>query len=119
MKIHSIKTLPNGIGLSIIEVDNSLAVQHFKHRFQVVLVVNNKRIFPRNKNKFLEFDENNYIYTLKSDVTSENVQVTEVLFYELLLCDRPLLDCMLMVSEYEVLEDQDLMVTLREDYFFN
>lgn len=97
--------------MSIIEVDNPIAVEHFIHRFQVILEVNGKKIFPKNKIKFLEFDENNYIYTLKSDSTKENVRVNEVLFYELLLCDRTLSDCMQMIEDF-------LITSLREIYFF-
>jgi hypothetical protein len=118
MKVYSTKTLSNGIGLSIIEVDNPIAVLHFTHRFQVVLIVNNKRIMPKNKNKFLEFDENNYIYTLKSDKTSENVQVNEVLFYELLICDELLLECELTVDELCLQDTEELFNSLHELYYF-
>ncbi len=122
MKVSKTKIISNGMALSIVEVDNSIAVKHFNDRFQVVLEVNGKRIFPRNKNKFLEFEENNYIYKLKSDNTGEIVSIDEVLFHELLLCDKTELDCELTLDEYDIefaiLNKEEQIDYLREEYFF-
>ena len=118
MKVSKTKTLSNGMTLSIVEVDNPIAVEHFNHRFQVVLEVNGKKIFPRNKNKFLEFEENNYIYTLKSDNTGEIVGIDEVLFHELLLCDREKLDCELSIDELTLLNTEELTKELHYQFKF-
>jgi hypothetical protein len=116
MKIKTTEKLNNGMELSIIEVDNPIAVEHYRHRFQVVLIVDGKKLFPRNKNKFLEFEENDYIYNLKSDKTNENVRINQVLFYELLLCDKSLQDCAIEIASYISLEDNDLITLLKEDF---
>ena len=118
MKVSSTKSLNNGMALSIVEVDDAIAVKHFKDRFQVVLEVNGHRIFPRNKNKFLEFENNDYIYNLKSDVTDENVRIDEVLAHELLLCDRNELDCTIEIDELSLLDDNELSTTLHSMYKF-
>ena len=118
MKVSRTKTLFDDIALSIVEVDHPIAVKHFNERFQVILEVNGKRIFPRNKNKFLEFEENNYIYTLKSDNTGEIVGIDEVLFHELLLCDRKELDCELSIDELTLLNTEELTKELHNQFKF-
>lgn len=118
MKVSKTKTLSNGMALSIVEVDNPIAVKHFNNRFQVVLEVNSKKIFPRNKNKFLKFEENNYIYTLKSDNTDEIVNVNEILAHELLLCDREKLDCELSIDELALLNTKELTKALHNKFKF-
>lgn len=118
MKVTKTKNLSKNIALSIVEVDDAIAVKHFIERFQVVLEVNGKKLFPRHKTKFLEFEENNYIYNLKSDVTDENVRIDEVLAHELLLCDRDELDCMLEIDELRLLDDNELSTTLHSMYKF-
>lgn len=118
MKVTKTKNISKNIALSIVEVNNPIAVKHFIERFQVVLEVNGKKLFPRNKNKFLEFEDNDYIYNLKSDVTDENVRIDEVLAHELLLCDRDELDCMLEIDELRLLDDEELSTTLHALYKF-
>lgn len=118
MKVTKTKNISKNIALSIVEVNNPIVVNHFKERFQVVLEVNGKRIFPRHKTKFLEFLENDCVYTLKSDITDENVRIDEVLAHELLLCDRDELDCMLEIDELRLLNDEELSTTLHSMYKF-
>ena len=118
MKVTKTKNLSKNIALSIVEVDDAIAVNHFNERFQVVLEVNGKRIFPRHKTKFLEFLENDCVYTLKSDITDENVRIDELLAHELLLCDRDELDCMLEIDELRLLDDEELSTTLHSMYKF-
>ena len=118
MKVTKTKNLSKNIALSIVEVDDAIAVKHFIERFQVVLEVNGKRIFPRHKTKFLEFLENDCVYTLKSDITDENVRIDELLAHELLLCDRDELDCMLEIDELRLLDDEELSTTLHSMYKF-
>ena len=118
MKVTKTKNLSKNIALSIVEVDDAIAVNHFNERFQVVLEVNGKRIFPRHKTKFLEFLENDCVYTLKSDITDENVRIDELLAHELLLCDRDELDCMLEIDELRLLDDEELSTTLHALYKF-
>lgn len=118
MKVTKTKNISKNIALSIVEVDDAIAVKHFIERFQVVLEVNGKRIFPRHKTKFLEFLENDCVYTLKSDITDENVRIDELLAHELLLCDRDELDCMLEIDELRLLDDEELSTTLHALYKF-
>ena len=118
MKVTKTKNLSKNIALSIVEVDDAIAVNHFNERFQVVLEVNGKRIFPRHKTKFLEFLENDCVYTLKSDITDENVRIDEVLAHELLLCDRNELDCTIEIDELSLLDDNELSTTLHSMYKF-
>lgn len=118
MKVTKTKNISKNIALSIVEVDDAIAVNHFNERFQVVLEVNGKRIFPRHKTKFLEFLENDCVYTLKSDITDENVRIDEVLAHELLLCDRDELDCMIEIDELSLLDDNELSTTLHSMYKF-
>ncbi len=92
--------LPNGLGLSIIEVDNPIAKTHFHKRFQVALVVDNKTRLPKLKKKFRNFKKNNYIYEIKSDVTGENVRVGEVLYHEKQICDKSYEECTTELMEY-------------------
>ncbi len=99
MKVVQTKVLNENLSLSIVEVDDALAVEHFTNRFQLILNAYGKRIFPKNKHKFLEFEEINYIYTLKSDKTDENVRINEIIFHELVLCDRELNDCELEMED--------------------
>ena len=118
MKVTKTKNISKNIALSIVEVDNPIAVNHFNERFQVVLEANGKRIFPRHKTKFLEFLENDCVYTLKSDITDENVRIDEVLAHELLLCDRNELDCTIEIDELSLLDDNELSTTLHSMYKF-
>ena len=118
MKVTKTKNISKNIALSIVEVDDAIAVNHFNERFQVVLEVNGKRIFPRHKTKFLEFLENDCVYTLKSDITDENVRIDEVLAHELLLCDRNELDCTIEIDELSLLDDNELSTTLHSMYKF-
>lgn len=98
MKISTNKTLSNGMTLSIVEVDNPIAIEHFNHRFQIILEINGKKIMPKSKNRYLEFEINNYIYKLKSDKTNQTLEVNELLFYELQICDNSLSDCQLEID---------------------
>jgi len=118
MIIKQSKTLSNGMRLSILEVDNPIAVKYFNNRYQVILEVNGKKIFPKNKNKFLEFEENNYIYNLKSDITQEIVHIDEVLAHELFLCDKNELDCMLLINEFCLQDTEELINNLYAIYKF-
>ena len=118
MKITKTKSLSNGIALFIVEVDDTIAVKHFNDRFQVILEVNGQRIFPRTKNKFLEFEDNNYIYNLKSDVTDENVRINQVLAHELLLCDRDEFDCELEIDGLNLLNNEEQYSALHSMYKF-
>ena len=118
MKVTKTKNISKNIALSIVEVDDAIAVKHFIERFQVVLEVNGKRIFPRYKTKFLEFLENDCVYTLKSDMTDENVRLNEILVHELLICDKTELDCMLEIDELSLLDDNELSTTLHSMYKF-
>jgi hypothetical protein len=120
MKITSHTDLPNGLGLSIIEVDNPTVVQHFDKRFQIAVVVDNKKILPKLKKKFLKFRSNNYVYSLKSEKTGENVRINEILYHEKQLCDRSWDDCTTELFNYISMYNQGLDVKkeLRKTYKF-
>ena len=94
MKIIKSSKLCNGYTLSIVEVDNVQAIEHFDNRYQLVLDTGNgKRIMPKNKLKFLNFNDDDSLYTLISDKTSEDIVVDTILYHELILCDRDYFDC--------------------------
>lgn len=97
--------LPNGMGLSIIEVDNPIAKTHFHKRFQVALVVDNKKHLPKLKKKFYTFESSDYFYRLKSDVTGENVHIDAVLYHEKLLCDKSYEDCTKEINKIKALSN--------------
>lgn len=120
MKVKTSETLPNGIGLSIIEVDDPIAVEHFQNRFQLVLVVKEKKILPKLKNKFKKFESCPYIYNLRSDKTGENVRVNEILYHEKQICDRSWDDCVTELMEYISMynRDENLKKQLKRVYKF-
>lgn len=56
--------------------------------------IKNKRYFPKNKQKYLNFKEfNDYIYKLKSDITGQEITMNPPLYNELQLCDMSLENC--------------------------
>ncbi len=94
MNIIKSSKLCNGYTLSIVEVDNVQAVEHFINRYQLVLDTGNgKHLMPKNKLKFLNFNDDDTLYTLVSDKTNEDIVVNTVLYHELILCDRDYFDC--------------------------
>lgn len=94
MKIIKTSKLCNGYKLSIVEVNNPQAVDHFQNRYQLVLDTGNgKHIMPKNKRKFQNFNDDAGIYMLTSDKTSEDVVVDTILYHELIICDRDYFDC--------------------------
>lgn len=94
MNIIKSSKLCNGYTLSIVEADNVQAVEHFINRYQLVLDTgNSKRLMPKNKLKFLNFNDDDILYTLVSDKTNEDIVVNTVLYHELILCDRDYFDC--------------------------
>lgn len=118
MKLRSIGIILNNIGLSIVEADDPIAIKHFDNRFQVVVVIKNKKIFPKLKKKFLSFKENNYIYTIKSDKTGNDIWVDEVLYHEKQMCDRSLEDCTTELLKYISIynQGQDLKKELKKTF---
>jgi len=108
MKIKSTHKLLNNMGLSILEVDNPIAKTHFNKRFQVALVIDNKKILPKLKKKFYEFETSDYLYELKSDITGENVRVDDVLYHEKLLCDKSYEDCTKEINEIKALSNNPI-----------
>lgn len=114
MKVSSSVTLPNGLGLSIIEVDNPVAVQHFDARFQICLEINNVRVLPKSKNKFCKFKKTNYIYALNG------IMVDEILWYEKHICDRTSEECTTELLNYLSMYNQgiDIKRELRKTYNF-
>jgi hypothetical protein len=99
----------------IIEVNHPIAVNHCTHRFQVILNKDGNKIFPKNKDKFLEFEKNDYIYHLESNTTGKRIKINEVLFHELLLCDKSLEECTTLIEN--MLRDTKQMTALYDiDY---
>lgn len=94
------ENLPNGMGLFIIEVNNPIARNHFLNRFQVVLIIDGKRHLPKLKKKFEEFKSSDYIYDIRSDITGENVRVSEIVYYEKLICDKSYEECTTELLEH-------------------
>lgn len=97
MRIISSTDVQN-MQLSIVEVNHPIAINHCTHRYQIILNKDGNKIFPKNKNKFLEFEENDYIYHLESKVTCKRITISQVLFHELLLCDKSLKECTVLIE---------------------
>lgn len=106
MKVNNTITLPNGIGFSIIEIEEKAITALFENRYLVVLEIREKRILPKNKQKFVKFKSNGDIYTLKSDVTFEPVQMDAILYQELKLCDQSLESCNTLILSYMAMYNQ-------------
>ena len=100
MRLRASKPITKKMGLSIVEVDNPTAVQHFDSRFQVVLEVDRKRFFPKLKNKFCSFEDDDYIYFLKSEKTGEPLMVNGILYHEKQMCDKTLEECTTELQNY-------------------
>jgi hypothetical protein len=120
MKVRTTETLPNGIGFSIVEVDDRQAEMYFDKRFQVVLELNNKRVLPKDKNKFCKFEENAYLYRLKSDRYDGMISLSGIPYHELMICDKTLEECTTELLEYISMYNQgtDLKRELKLKYKF-
>jgi hypothetical protein len=100
MKIISNQQLPNGIGLSILELDNSIIKTSFEDRFQVMVEIGGNRLLPKSKKKFLDFKDKNYLYFLNPEKGDMTIEVEPEIYYEKELCDRSWDDCIKIVMEY-------------------
>jgi hypothetical protein len=120
MKLRVSKPITKKVGLSIVEVDNPTAVQHFDSRFQVVLEVDKKRILPKLKNKFCSFEDDDYIYLLKSEKTGEQLLVDGILYHEKQICDKTLEDCTTELQNYIALYEKggDVEKVLKSKFNF-
>jgi len=114
MKVISTVNLPIGLGLSIIEVDNPIATQHFDKRFQVCLEINDKKVLPKSKKKFCSFNKTNYLYALNG------VMVDEILWHEMHLCDKTSEECTTELMNYLSMYNQgiDIKKELKKNYKF-
>jgi hypothetical protein len=74
-----------------------------------------KKILPMLKNKYLEFEKNNYIYSIV-DNNNQNVLVGQDLFFKLMIFDRTLNDCKQEVIGLLQLEEKNVLTKLRETY---
>jgi hypothetical protein len=118
MKVCSTQTLPNNIVFSIIEVENLNVQRFFDRRFQLVLEIGNKRILPKDKNKFCSFEDNTYLYQLKSDKYDGYVSLSGVPYHELMICHKSLEECNCTLMEYISMYNQgiDLKKELKKTY---
>jgi len=87
------------IELSIVEVNHPIALKHCTNRFNVVLIKKDDKIFPKKYQKFLEFEDNDYIYHLESKVMNKKIRINTTLFHELLLCDKSLEECTSLIED--------------------
>ena len=120
MKIHSSIILPNKIRFLIIEIDNYQIEKFFDKRFQLVLEINGRRIFPKNRRKFLQFTNKGYLYTLKSDKYNGEITLDTISYNKLQLCNKSLEDCNCEILNYMSMYNQglDLRKLLKETYKF-
>jgi|ERR1035437_1762268 hypothetical protein len=93
MKIKHSETLPNGITISIVEVNDYLIKDFLDKRFQILIEINGKRKFPMLKKKFMKFKDSGYLYTLKSDKYYGDMLLDAVHYHELQICDKTYEDC--------------------------
>ncbi|MFA5207454.1 MAG: hypothetical protein WC428_02240 [Candidatus Paceibacterota bacterium] len=121
MKIHTSITLPVvNIKLLIIEVDDNKVKNSFDNRFQLAVEFRGKRFFPKNKQKFLQFEDNNYLYTMLTNKLGTETYLNSELFFSLKLCDRLLEDVNTEAMHYISLYNQgtDLKKELKKTYKF-
>lgn len=100
MHIVETKNINNN-NISIVEVNDPIAIKHCSNRFEVILIKNNQKIFQKNKQKFLKFEDNDYIYQLKSNSTNEIINISPVLFHELLICDKSYEECTKLINDIQ------------------
>jgi hypothetical protein len=110
MKVNSTVALPNGLvrfhiveasGLGILLSGDSVDIASFiKNRFLVILELGDKRILPKDKQKFDKFKADDDIYIRYSDITFEPIKVDVVLNQELQMCDKSLEECNELILKY-------------------
>jgi hypothetical protein len=113
MKIKHSETLPNGIIISIVEIENYQIKEFFDKRFQVAIEVNGKRKFPMLKKKFMKFKDNGYLHTLKSDKCGEDISLGAVHYHELQVCDKTYEECTTEIMSYISMYNQG--INLKEE----
>ena len=122
MKVNFSYTLPNDIGISVMEVDDKIVKKNFNNRFQVVLEYEYKKIFPKEKKKYLKFKEKRIVEQLKSDINKKKtIELNQIQYFEKILCDKTLEQCNDEVLNYLQLynEDKNLFFrSLRENFEF-
>jgi len=122
MKVNFSYTLPNDIGISVMEVDDKIVKKNFNNRFQVVLEYEDKKIFPKEKKKYLKFKEKRIVEQLKSDINKKKtIELNQIQYFEKILCDKTLEQCNDEVLNYLQLynEDKNLFFrSLRENFEF-
>ena len=118
MKVFSTQTLPNNIVFSVIEAGDYQIERFFDKRFQLVIMIDDKRILPKDKNKFCSFTENTYLYQLKSDKYDGYVELSGVPYHELMICDKSLEECNTALMEYMSMYNRgiDLKKELKKNY---
>lgn len=117
MTVKISETLPNGITLSILEVQHQIIQENFDRRFQLVIYIKDKLYVPKNKKKYLEFKTNNYLCPLTTDYNQE-IEVPVEAFLEKRMCDKSLEDCTTELLEYLSMynEGKDLHRELKFKY---
>lgn len=123
MKVHFTYTLPNNIGFSVVEINTPIIRRNFNNRYQVVMIYNGEKIFPKNKKSLFKFEEkNNNKMVIKSDKNPKKIlEVLDTLFYEKQLFDKSAEECNTKILEYLSLYNQDkelFFKTLRREYIF-
>lgn len=99
MKIIS-KTKYNDMFLSIVEVVDPMAIIHFNRRYNLILIKDNKNIFPKDKHKYFTFNENSKLYPIKSSLTIKTIYINQLLYYKLKICDKTYEECLSLIKEF-------------------
>jgi hypothetical protein len=113
MKIKHREIFPNGITISIVEVENIQIKNFFNKRFELAIEVNGKRKFPMLKKKFMKFKDNGYLYTLKSDKNNEDISLGAVHYHELQVCDKTYEECLNYLLKFVSMYNQG--INLKEE----
>jgi hypothetical protein len=122
MKIKSSIILPNDIKFLIIEIREYQFTNLFDNRFQLVLEINGKIIFPMLKKKFFKFRDNGYLYHMKSDkydyFDENDVLLDAVSYHKLQICDKSLEECNCELMNYISMYNngEDLKKELKKVY---
>jgi hypothetical protein len=120
MRVVNTEVLPNGIGFSVIEVTDLIVRKNFDKRFQIALEINNKRFFPMLKKRYLKFTNKNYIYSLNSEKTGQEIRLNEFSYRMKQICDKSLEECNTELMQYISMynQGQDIKKVLKKTYSF-
>lgn len=115
----NIKTL--GITIIISEVDDHQVIDLTDKRFEIAVMYEGKRFFPKLKNKYMKFEENDYIYTIIDERDDRKIkhEVSQELWVKLQIFNRTYADCQNELAGMIIMKIDNLKTVLKEKYNIN